>query len=862
MAGWFWRRLGREDAKVDVDREIGFHLEMRAREFEAAGLAPEAAREAARTAFGDARAIAQACESERVLRAQQRKRVELWRGVGGDARFAVRALRRNPVFSLAVILTLGVGVGLVTATAGLVNAYLLRALPYPDSDRLVFVQGPGAPDWRSAPDVLQRVAAWDLDALSIVSGGRPERVWSSWVTPGFFAVLGVQPLLGRLFTDAEARAGGPAVAVISHALWQRRWQGAADVLGKTFAAYSDDRPDEAEVFTIVGVLPADFWYFNRFTEVLAPLRTERRVSLATLSPNVTKSDAARVLTERARQRDPARADVRVVPVREEFTERVRPVLAAIAGAVALVLLLACGNAATLLLVRATGREREFAIRTAIGAGRARIARQLLLEGLSLAAGAALVGVVAAWAILKLCGNLFVRVTGTTVPGGVEALRLDGAALTIALSASTAAALLFALIPQLATARVNLVGSLIAARVTDGPRRQRARSLLVGVQIALSLALLIGAGLLIRSAGYLERLQLGFDPRNVVAMELSLRQGTYDDAARSAFYDRVAARVRETVPGVEAAFTRAAPFSGVNSQPIETPDRLADSTSARAAVSAVSPEYFRALGVRERAGTTFSAAHRSGTPPVTVISAALANRLWPGLDPVGRQLRVAADPMDRSAAPAPWSTVIGVVADVRKTLTEENPPDLYLPIAQAPFVIAELVVRDPTGRGRLEQIREAVWALNSEMPLNQMRWLEDDIAEASLPSRFLATLLAAFAAFAVLLATFGLYGVVAYAVMHRRRDIAIRMALGASRESVVQMFVRQGAALAAAGVLAGLTGGFFLSRLMRGLLYGVTPGDLPTYLAVSALLGAAALIATWLPARRAVRAEPMRVLQEL
>ncbi|MGH7470123.1 MAG: ABC transporter permease, partial [Longimicrobiales bacterium] len=677
MAGWFWRRLGREDVKKDVDRELEFHLEMRAREFEVQGFSPDAAQAAARAAFGDAHDIARACRDERQLRARERSRVELWRGVSGDARFALRSLGRSPSFFLAVVLTLGIGVGLVTATASLLNAYLIRALPYPDSDRLVFVQGFGAPDWRAAPAVLQRVAAWDLDALSIVSGGVPERVWTSWVTPGFFDVLGVRPALGRLFTEAESAAGSQRVAVISHALWQRRWNGDRNVLGQTFAAYSDDRPEEAEIFTIVGVLPADFWYFNRFTEVLAPLRTERSVSLATLAPRVSVDDAQRVLVAQARLRNAERADVRVIPVRAQFTERIRPILTAIAGAVGLVLLLACGNAAALLLVRATGREREFAVRAALGAGRARLGRQLLIEGLALAMGAALVGVVAAWALVSLGGGLFMRIMGTQAPGGEAALQIAGLPLVIALVASTVAAIVFALIPQLVATRVGVAGSLMGARTTNSPARQRARSALVAAQVALSLALLIGAGLLVRSARYLERLELGFDPTNVGALDMSLRQSTYGTPAqRAAFYERLVARIQEQVPGATIALARPAPFSNFGASTLETPERLADSAAARAQVTVTSPEYFSTLDIRLLSGTLYDRAHAHATAPVAVVSETLAHRLWPGLNPIGRQVRIATDPMNPSAPPGQWATAIGVVADVRKSLTEENPPDLY------------------------------------------------------------------------------------------------------------------------------------------------------------------------------------------
>lgn len=784
-------------------------------------------------------------------------------GIVNDIRFAQRSLRRNPVFALAVMLTLGAGVGLTAATAGLVDAYLWRGLPYPTSDRLVHVEGMGSPDWQDVPPVLETVVAWDLDAFSIVSDGSPERVWSSWVTPGFFSALGVQPHLGRFFTAEEAGPGGAALAVISHDLWQRRWGGDRSVLGRTFAAYSDDRPDDAEVFTVIGVLPPDFWYFNRFTEVLAPLRTSRAVSLAVLSAGVTPAAAQSVLATRARERDPSRAAITVEPVHERLADRVRPMLTAVTAAVLLVLLLACGNAAVLLLVRAVGREREFALRAAIGAGRGRLVRQLLAEGLSLAAGAAMVGVMLAWLLLDASGGVIGRVTGMAVPGGTTAIRLSAPALLTALAAATLATVLFAVIPHVAASRLNLAGALTeGGRGTDSRRRQRTRGVLVAAEIALSLALLVAAGLLVRSAVHLQRLDLGFDPAGVVALDVSLRERDYADAAaRQQFWDRVLDDVSAALPGAAAALVSWAPFSRFAGWPVETPERpAADSAATAVFLAAASTGYFTTLDIPRVAGITFNETHVHGGPPVAVVSASLANRLWPGGDAVGRQVRPASSHMaGEDAAPEPWLTVIGVVADVRKTLTAENPPDLYVAMTQQPGLRAEIVVRDPTGRGRLRALREAVWMVNREVPLNTERWLQDDVAAASLPARFLALLLTGFAAFAVMLATIGLYGVVAYAVVQGRRDIAIRMALGASRGTVVAMFVRSGARLVAAGIAAGLLGAWALSRLMRSLLHGIQPGDAMTWLAVALLLAGAALLATLVPAYRAARTEPMQLL---
>lgn len=856
-----WRRLNREDPAQDVESELAFHLEMRAREYETAGMDPESARRAAEKSFGDRSDVAEACRRERERRKATRRRREFLRDLTSELRLAVRGLRRSPVFTVAIVLTLGIGIGLTVAVAGLVDAYLVRALPYPEAERLVQVEGPGAPDWRSVPPVLEAVAGWDLDALSIVTGGSPERVWTSWVTPGFFDVLGVRAAHGRLFTGEEV-ARGHAVAVISHALWQRRWGGDPGVLGQTFSAYSDDRPGEAETFEIIGVLPADFWYVNRFTEVLVPLDGPRVVSLARLAPGVPVASAQAVLEAAARERDPSRADVRVELVHEAFTANVRPVLVSLAGAVLLVLLIACGNAAVLLLVRAASREREFAVRAAIGAGRRRLTRQLLAEGLVLSSVAALTGLAIGWFILEAGGALLTRMLETPVPGGEAQLRLGAVSLAAAAGASALAGLLFALIPLHAAMRVRIAAALgDGSRGSDSRRRQRLRDTLVAAEVALSLSLLVGAGLLVRSAMHLQQLRLGFEPRDVMAVGISLRRSTYPDpATRVAMYERVMQSVRDRASGAEVSMISWAPFSRWAGQPVETPELpAADSAPARAFVAVAHPTYFDVMRIATVRGSGFDATHVQGSPPVAVVSESLARRLWPGQDPIGQRIR-ALSPVPAPDQPRPeWRTVVGVVADVRKTLTEENPPDLYYSAVQIPPPLAELVVRDPLSRTRLRDVRDAIWSVEPELPLNDVRWLDDDIRAASLPSRFLAGVLAGFALFAVTLATLGLYGAIAYAVQQQRRAIAIRMAMGARREQVVALFVRRGAMLVGAGLLAGLAGSYALARILASQLYGVSSTDPATWLAVAALLGLAALAAIGLPAWRAARTEPARLL---
>ncbi|MCI0434402.1 MAG: ADOP family duplicated permease [Gemmatimonadetes bacterium] len=871
MGRWLDRVLGREDVRAEVEREIRFHLEMRKREYEEAGYASEEARAAAERAFGDA---AEIMDRLRAARARRQRRLQLGEVMAmavSECRQAIRSLRKRPGFVAVLVLTLGVGIGLSVATVGVLSAYLARALPYPDADRLVFVQGAGAPDWQDPPAVLSRVVSWDLDALSIVSGGTPEQVRTSWVSPAFFEMMGVRPVLGRVFGEEEAGPGGASVAVIHHALWQRRWGGDPGVIGRTFTAYSIDRPEEAEVFTIIGVLPEDFWYFNGYTEVIAPLRTPRPVYMATLAPGVTLTAARQALESAARERRAERIDLNVIPVHEQYVSNVRPTLLAVAAAVALVLLIACANAAVLLVVRTAGRRREFAVRAALGAGRVQLGRQLLLEGLTVSVIAAMAGTALAWVLLETVGVFLPRMLGAEAPGGAAALRVDGLALLAAVAITTVTGVLFGMIP-LVTARPGRMARALAegGRGTESLTRQRLRSTLVVAELALSLALLAGAGLLVRSAVHLGRLELGFDAENIAIIGFSLRAADWSDPVdRVGLYERIAERVRTQLPGTSAAVVTRPPFSQLPPVPVETPEVPApDSGGPRALLQMASPGYFETIGIRVVRGSGFDATHGPSSPPVALVSDELAARLWPGADPIGQRIRVpmptllpavmGSMSMQASRAPA-WRTVIGVVTEVRQGLTEAHLPDLYYPLAQVPPMAATLMVRDPTGRGRLGAIRDAVWQVIPELPLNELSWMEDDVAFASLPSRFLALLISGFALFAVILATLGLYGVISYAVSQRRRDIAIRMALGAESRSVVRMFVAQGARLAGIGVLIGVTGGLALSAGFKNQLYGVESNDPATYALVALVLAAAALGATWLPARRATREDPVQLL---
>jgi predicted permease len=862
--GWFWRRHGRGAPGAEVSRELEFHLEMRAREYEARGLSPESARVAAMESFGDVEAIGERLTSERRRRSRMARARESWSGAADDVRRAVRLLRRSPGYSAAIVLALAVGLAVITAWSALATAYLWRPFPFPAADRLVQIWGTGGPDWMDPPELFEHVVSWDLDVLSIVGGGPPQSVRTSWITPDWFEVSGARPRLGRLFGGEEAGPGAAAVAVIGHGLWQTRWGGDPGVIGRTFTAYSSDRPEESEVFTIIGVLEPGFWFVNDFTEVLVPLRAGRGAYMATLREGVTVSEADAAVRAQAVEADPD-ADVRVRDAREAYVERVRPVIRAVGGAVAMVLAIALGNALSIVVVRTLGREREFAVRAAIGAGRGRIARQLLAEGMLLSALSALAGLALAWLTLSVARGALPSMLGLGVPGGVEALRIGGTGLGVAVGACVLTGIVLALAPLLNVWRPALFASLRdGSRGTATRGRQRTRSALVAAELALSLALTVGAGLLVRSALHLHDRPLGFRPDGVAALSITLRQTEYPAAAdRAALFDRIEAAIESAVPGIAVSTVGWAPMARSWAFPVETPERQAVGDQAATAFATVAgTDYFETLGIPFLEGRSFGAEDRAGAEPVAIVSASLASRLWPGGGPIGQRIRVAPDedaPMGGQRDPV-WRTVVGVVPDVVKTLTEENPPDLYYPVAQAPPRFVEVVVRDPAGRVRLGPVRDAIWSVAPDIPLDDVRWLEEAVTTATLPSRFLAWLVSAFGGFALALAGIGVWGVVAYTVRQGRRDVAIRMALGATGARVARAFVMRQAVWIGGGLLIGLAGARALSGLLRSQLYGVEAGDPATWLAAVLTVATVGLAASWLPARSAAATDPGRLLK--
>jgi len=792
----------------------------------------------------------------------------LGQGAAQDFRFAWRSLRREPGFTGLLILVLGLGVAVNTSVFTVVNAYLLRPLPYPAAERVVTVRAPVEVMSPDVEGVFEAKVSWDLDAFTLVGDDGPELARGAWVTPDFLGVYGVEPALGRVFLPEE---GGPAavgsVAIISHRLWQGRYGGSPEVLGRTVRAFTSDRPDDAESFTIVGVLPRDFWHFNDYTDVLVPLREDRTVYAGRLVPGMTPEDAAATITARVERRStglPEDFAVRVVRTHELHVAGVRPTLLSLQAAALLVFLIACANAAVLLLVRSVRRERELGVRRALGAAGGRLTRQLMFEGIVLAGGAGLLGIMLAQGAMSLALGGEALALWRGVPGGVDALRLDGTVVAAAVALCAVTGILFGLVPVFTSRSGRLATSLaeVGRGGSETRGRRRARSGLLCLEIGLSVALLTGASLMIQSARFLQRSDLGFDPMGVVSGQIGLRQNSYPEAERRlAFFETLTDRAR-ALPGVTSVgLVNALPFTWFfNLRPMEAED----GGSGGGVVQVADAGYFDAMRIPIVRGRSFGPDDVHGSTPVAIVSETVAERLWPGDDPVGLRFREAESTagFEDEPEPRPWYTVVGVVADVRKDIASDVRGDIYLSFEQAAPFWTKVVVRTrPGAASPLPEVERFVADLDADLPLSAPTDLEAVVTSAMGPSRFLATVFGGFAGFALLLSVVGLYGVMSYTARQSRRDVGIRLALGADHGEVTRWFLRQTAVVLAIGLTFGIAAGVRLGDALEGQLHGVSPRDVRTLVGVALLLTVTALVATWLPARTAGEVAPAVLLRE-
>ncbi|HEY9506594.1 MAG TPA: ABC transporter permease [Gemmatimonadales bacterium] len=792
-----------------------------------------------------------------------------------DIRYALRSLHRHRVFTLTAILTLGLGIGANTAIFSAVNGVLLRPLPYSDPDRILTIWGhhsaigresaslPDFLDWRKARS-FSGMAAWANAAFTVTGTGEPEVVSGALVTPNYFRVLGAPVPLGRDFRDDEAR-GATRVVVLSQGYWQRAYGGRPDVVGSRITL-------GGVPYTIVGAgarglaLPAE-------VDVWAPFQTDTTLGrrndflqvIGRLAPGATAETAQVELATIARRLEAeypasnAGWGVELIGLHERIVGEIRPALLVFLGAVALVLLIACANVANLMLVRVAARERELTIRAALGASRGRLVRQLLTESVLLALAGGVLGLgLAVWGVSAL------RALDPGTLPRLDEVRLDARALAFALVLSVGTGLLFGVVPAVRARRFDLRGGLAeGGRALSGARSAaRTRSALVLAEVALASVLLVGAALLLRSFVGLTRVDPGISVDGILTARVTLPRSRYDDPARQvAFADALLDRAR-ALPGVaSAALGSAAPvddavpywaiaLAGVEQPP---PDVVQDAVVYRA-----SPEYFHTFGLPLIRGRLFEPADRADRTPVAIVSQGLAQRYWPGRDPVGSRLTFG-DPTDSATS---WMTVVGVVGDVRQDgAVSPAYPQIYVPFAQLSnrsVVVALRTRRNPLALAA--PLKRALAGVDPSLALSEVTTMEQRVASTLARPRVNAALLAGFAATALVLAALGIYGVIAYSVVQRTRELGIRVALGASADAVLGMVMRQGLTPVMIGLAIGLGVAAVGSRVLRSLLYGVTATDLATYGAVAAFLTAVAAAASYVPARRAARSDPVQALR--
>ncbi|HEX5707825.1 MAG TPA: ABC transporter permease [Pyrinomonadaceae bacterium] len=797
-----------------------------------------------------------------------------------DVRYGARMLWRQPGFTLVAVLTLALGIGANTAIFSVINAVLLRPLPYADPDRVVSVKKikrtgiPGITgleylEWRETQS-FEAVAAHTYNNFNLTGDGEPERLPVAQVTANLFPLLGVQPLAGRAFLPEEDAPGRNQVVIVSRGFWQRRYGGDPSLVGKTITL--NETP-----YTVVGVMPESFRFPGGY-DLWMPLalneaveREGKRMSLievvARLRPGVRLEQAraeleatgARVAETRE---EGAATSLDVVPLHQQLVSGLRTMLLLLFGTVGLVLLIACANVANLLLARTAAREKEMAIRAAVGAARWRIVRQLLTESALLAlAGGALGGLLSMWCIAPVVSLIPESVAGSIQ--GVSEIGADARMFAFTFGVSLLTALVFGLAPALQASKPDLNESLKeGGKQARGWRGGRLRSAFVVFELALTLVLLVGAGLLVRSFDRLLRVEPGFKSEGVLTMRIDLPRSRYRQSAQMlGFYEQLLERVG-ALPGVASAgIVNHRPFQGhgmVAFFDLEGVPRLDRETERPIPAGVVSPAYFHTLSIPVAEGRAFNDGDTKEAMQVAVVNAAFARRFYPNESAVGKRIS-----FDCKEERELCRTIVGVVGDVRQEeLTTEPTPEIYVPHAQGMMGGMTLMVRvsggDPLALAGA--VRAQVSAVDKDQPVSQVKTLGQYVSEATARSRSLTLLLVMLAGIALVLAVVGVYGVVSYTVAQRTHEIGVRMALGAQGGDVLRLVFGQGLRLVLLGVAAGLLSAFWLTRMMESLLFGVSATDPVTFAGIALLLGAAALLACLIPARRATKVDPMVALR--
>ena len=864
----------------DTDEEMRLHIELRERELRENGAPSKQAYTEARKHFGNALALREASHDS-------------WgwswlEHLAQDLHYAFRMLRKNPGFTAVAVLTLALGIGANTAIFSIIDAIFLRPLPYPKAGQIYLVARTG--NQYGGPSISPAIfAAWRkqqsstfehlalvgfMDDSTLMVSGEPVRVPSVGISWDFLAMTGIRPILGREFRPEEGQIGGPNVVMLGDSLWRERFGADPNVVGRNLTLNSKS-------YTVVGVLPpgfADPTFSPPYAELWFPLQIPAAsnnpgngglLCFGTLKHGVSVTQAEEALTpslSELRREFPKmfmpNERTHLVPLREMLNRWAGTAVLLLFGAVGLVLLIACVNVANLLLARSATRQREIAVRSAIGASRSRIVRQLLTESIVLAVLGGLLGVAVCYASFQFV----VTLVPANLPH-VGTFAIDARVLLFAFALSVVTGIVFGFVPALGASRVDLTGSLKESTTQAGARGAgRLRGILAAGEIAISLVLLVGAALALESFARLTVVQPGFDPRNVLTFGISLPSEKYDTAAkRTVFFDRALSQL-SAIPGVEqAAIVSILPLAGEGDIlfSIEGEKSAAPSGEPLAAnFRIISPDYFRALRIPLMRGRELTPADNTASAPVVVIDQTMARKFWPGQDPIGQRVWIGKPMGPSMSEPAPRE-IVGIVADIRESDLADAPGQtMFIPYAQTKWNDSEsfLVRVRAVPLMSVPAIREALHQVDPTEPLTQIETMDQVVSGSLKDWRFHAVLLGIFAALALVIAAIGVYGVISYSIAQRTHEIGIRLALGAQRRDVLRLVVSQGARLALAGIAVGVLAAIGLTRLMASLLYGVTPTDPVTFIAVAVLLLIVALVACYIPARRAMRVDPMVALR--
>ena len=880
-----WRRFLRfwgPSLRADVDEELAFHLEHRTRDLEARGVPTRRAREEAERQFGDLVAIRDACITIDARRYRRANRLEALGLMLLDVKHALRALRKSPAFTVMAVICIALGVGVTTTIFTAVNGILLRPLPYPNADRLVAIysQLPARNErginiswndfisWRDQNHTVSSIGIWTWTTHTLTGGGGDaERVEGAALSVEMLPMIGVRPALGRVFAASEDRPGAEHVVMLGYGLWQRRYSGDSAIVGRAIDV--DGAPA-----TVVGIMPPRFNYPERgqmWVPFAADPAREGRGNrgyagaLGRLKPNVTFEQAnadlhaISVQLQRDFPVDNTGWETEALPLRDDLVGNLKRPTLVFLGAVILVLLIACSNVANLMLVRAAARQRELAVRLAIGGGRGRIVRQVLTESLALAFIGGALG-----AFLSRAG---VRLLSLAFPNNVPfyiSFALDRTVLLFAVGISALTGILFGILPAYRSTQLDPGSALREGGRTgsEGPARSRLRGVLVVAEIALSLVVTVSALLLVRSLEALQHTTLGFQERGVLTMRVTLPQATYGERSkRIAYFSTVLEKLR-ALPGVRAVGSaNGTPFSGwdvqgeisVEGQP---PPRPGEDFISH--YQNVTPGFFQALGVPLVLGRGLTMQDRDSTAVNVVVNETFVRRRFPNESPLGRRVRIGGvDSKD------PWATIVGVVADFRHyRLPQPMGPAIYFPYFSWPGYTQTLVINTSLADANalMPAVRDVLRGADAHVPPYRVLTMEEAVARSLWRQRFQSEVLGVFAVLALLLATVGMYGVISYAVAQRSRELSVRVALGATSRHVTSLIVGQGTRLAVLGVAIGLAVSFAVTRVLRQLLYGVTATDPFTFIVVPITLGAIAILASWIPARRAVRVDPVESMR--